>query len=249
MKSLSLIVAAFLAVIMSAGCSSVPKFNTNTASGSFALAQQYEKNGRYDEAISQYSSVKNKFPYSRFAVEAALKIADLQFKQENYVEAETDYRLFKEFHPNYSKIDYVTYRIGLSVFDQLPPTIDRDLSLAKTAIASFNQVIVNYPASPYARKASKYIEKCKKMLAEKERYIANYYFGQKKWLSALGRYKDLWHDFRGQGFGSQALYGAAVSAYRMKDLDRSKKYFKLLLEKYPKSSQLAKARKELAHGF
>ncbi len=249
MKRLSIATTLFMAVTILVGCSSAKKVDTSTASGAFKLGQMYEKDERYDEAISEYSDVKNKFPYSRFAVEAQLKIADLQFKQENYAEAESAYRLFKEFHPNYSKTDYVTYRIGLSIFDQLPPTIDRDLSLAKTAIDSFNEVIKNYPASDYAKKAQKYIAKCKKMLAEKDKYIADYYFGQEKWTSALGRYEDLMRDYPDQGYQVQALYGATVAAYKMKDMERSKSYFKQLLEDFPNSPQLARARKELADGF
>ncbi len=249
MKRLSVAMTLFIAATFIVGCSSSKKIDTSTASGAFELAQKYEKDERYDEAISEYSDVKNKFPYSRFAVEAQLKIADLQFKQENYAEAESDYRLFKEFHPNYSKIDYVTYRIGLSVFKQLPPTTDRDLSLAKTAIDNFKDVVTNYPASPYAKKAKDYSAKCRKMLAEKEKYIADYYFGQEKWISALGRYEDLMRKYPDEGFGIQALYGATVSAYKMKDMERAKKYFKQLLEEYPNSTQLARARKELADGF
>ena len=239
----------FLLLGIMAGCASGPPINTHTASGAFALAQRYEKDGRYNEAISKYSDVKNKFPYSRFAVEAALKIADLQFKEEDYVSAESSYRLFKEFHPNYSKIDYVTFRIGLSVFKQLPPTIDRDLSLADTAIKSFNDVVVDYPTSKYAGPAKKYIEKCRKMLAEKDKYIADYYYGQGIWISALGRYRDLLRHYPHQGFGAQALYGATMSAYHMKDLGRAKMYFKRLLGEYPKSSEIAKARKEISNGF
>src|ERR1700733_2706360 len=114
------------------GCASAEKVDTSTAEGAFAMGQKFEKDERYEEAISSYSDVKNKFPYSRFAVEAALKIADIEFARENFVEAESAYRLFKEFHPNHPKVDYVTYQTGLSVFNQLPPTIDRDLQLAST---------------------------------------------------------------------------------------------------------------------
>jgi len=249
MKRLRTTVTLLLAATVLAGCSSSKKIDTNTASGAFQLAQKYEKDERYDEAISSYSDVKNKFPYSRFAVEAQLKIADLQFKQENYVEAESAYRLFKEFHPNYAKTDYVTYRIGLSVYKQLPPTTDRDLTLAKTAIDSFNIVITNYPGSSYAKDATSYAAKCKLMLAQKDKYIADYYFGQEKWESALGRYEDLIRDYPDQGYQVQALYGATVSAYKMKDMERAKTYFKELLEEFPNSSQLMKARKELADGF
>jgi outer membrane protein assembly factor BamD len=240
-----LIVVSFLL----AGCASTEKLDKNTAEGAFALAQKLEKDERYEEAITYYSEVKNKYPYSRFATEAALKIADIEFARENYPEAESAYKLFKEFHPNHARADYVTYQLGLSVFNQLPPTIDRDLALAHTAIEHFDQLLANYPTSQYAAKATEYRGKAQKMLAEKADYIANFYFIRQKWQSALGRYEDLMHNYPKMGFDLKALYRATVSSYKLKDMDRAKTYFKKLLADYPNSKELEKARAELADGF
>ena len=121
-------------------CSSTDKIDTATAEGAFKLAEKYEKDERYDEAITYYSDVKNKFPYSSLATAAELKIADIEFQRENFPEAESAYKVFREFHPTHEKSDYVIYRLGLSIFNQLPPTTDRDLSLAAVAIENFDTV-------------------------------------------------------------------------------------------------------------
>lgn len=231
------------------GCSSAEKVDTSSAEGAFTMGQKFEKDERYEEAISAYSDVKNKFPYSRFAVEAALKIADIEFVRENFVESESAYRLFKEFHPNHPKIDYVTFQTGLSVFNQLPPTIDRDLTLANSCIEYFDQVINSYPTSEYVTKAKDYKAKAQKMLAEKADYIAQFYFKRLKWESALGRFEDMMKNYPIEGYEVKALYGATLSAYHMKDMDKAKGYFKKLLAEYPNSPELDKARKELADGF
>lgn len=231
------------------GCSTTEKLDKNTAEGAFALGQKFEKEERYEEAITYYSEVKNKFPYSRFATESQLKIADIEFARENYPEAEGAYKLFKEFHPNHARADYVTYQLGLSVYNQLPPTIDRDLGLASTSIEFFDQLLSNYPSSEYVSKATEYRAKAQKMLADKADYIANYYFIREKWQSALGRYEDLMRNYPKLGYDLTALYRATVSAYKMKDLDKSKTYFKKLLAEYPNSKELEKARAELADGF
>jgi outer membrane protein assembly factor BamD len=231
------------------GCSSAETFDNSTAEGAFRMAQKLEKDERFEEAVANYSDVKNKFPYSRYATDAELKIADIEFTRENYAEAETAYRIFKEFHPSVPNIDYVTLRLGLSVYNQLPPTIDRDLKLATNAIEHFDQLISSYPNSEYVKEARTFKKKAEQMLADKAHYIAEFYFIREKWESALGRYEDLMRSHPGRGYDSKSLYGATLSAYRMKEMDKAKTYFKRLLAEHPDSKELALARKELADGF
>jgi outer membrane protein assembly factor BamD len=240
---------ALVFALFTTACATSEKLDKNTAEGAFALAQKFEKDERYEEAITYYSEVKNKYPYSRFATESELKIADIEFARENYPEAEAAYKLFKEFHPNHQRADYVTFQLGKSVFNQLPPTIDRDLGLASTCIEYFDQLLTSYPSSEYIAKANEFKAKAQKMLAEKANYIAQFYFVREKWQSALGRYEDLMRNFPKQGYDLSALYGATISAYKMRDLDRAKTYFKRLLAEFPDSKELAKARSELSDGF
>ncbi|OFZ19387.1 MAG: hypothetical protein A2Z20_01900, partial [Bdellovibrionales bacterium RBG_16_40_8] len=230
-------------------CSSAEKINANSAEGAYKLALKYEKDERYEEAITYFSEVKNKYPYSHFAVDAKLKIGDIEFARENFVEAESAYKLFREFHPTHPRADYVIYRLGLSVYKQLPQTIDRDLKLAHIAIEHFDKVITKHPQSAFAKEALEYKKKCQQMLADKAYYIANFYFIRKKWESALGRFEDLIKNYPALGYDAKALWGASLSAYRAKDMDKSKTYFKRLLAEYPNSPELALARKELADGF
>ena len=69
--------------LISTGCSSIETRDVSTPEGAYQSAEDFEKDERYEEAIAKYTDVKNKFPYSRFATLADLKIADIQFKQEN----------------------------------------------------------------------------------------------------------------------------------------------------------------------
>src|SRR6476620_2432557 len=109
------------------GCSTVDK-DPSTAEEAFKIAQDYEKADRYQVAIQRYTDVKNKFPYSSLATEAELAIADVHFKSEDYSDAQISYQNFRELHPKHPKSDYVIFRTGLSYYQQLPETIDRDLT-------------------------------------------------------------------------------------------------------------------------
>jgi outer membrane protein assembly factor BamD len=136
-----LVSAVFSLVFVTTGCSSFNEIDTSTPEGSYKLAQKYDKDERYEEAIVEYTSLKNKHPYSKLATEAELRIADIHFKREEFIEAQNSYQVFKEMHPSHPQIDYVTYRLGLSFFNQLPGTIDRDLSVADRAILYFDEVV------------------------------------------------------------------------------------------------------------
>ncbi len=229
-------------LLVTSGCSSVETRDQSTPEGAFKSAEDYEKDERYEEAIQKYSDVKNKFPYSRLASDAELRIADLQFKREAYPEAQGAYQLFKEFHPKHPQIDYVTFRLGLSYYNQLPSTIDRDLSLADKAILYFDETVNSYPNSPYAKEAKERREAALKMLAEKEMYIAKFYDRRKNWDSSVNRYETILKSYPNLGFDAEALYGAANSSFESGDKDRGLQHLTNLYSQYPSSNEAKKAK-------
>lgn len=244
--SFSLILTSLFFVL---GCSTGETLDTNTAEGAFKLGERYEKDERYEEAVTYFSEVKNKHPYSQYATEAELRIADIEYKRENFVEAENAYKLFKELHPDHPKSAYVTFRLGLSLYKQLPATIDRDLSLANKALIYFDEVLTSFPRSEYVKEATEHKQKVQKMLAEKELYIARFYYKQEKWLSAMGRFEDLYKNQLGLGFDKEIILGATLSAYKAKEMDKAKEYFRILLARHPNSPELDRARNEMSDGF
>ena len=233
------------ALVALPGCSSTPEADSGTPEGAYKLAEKYEKDERYEEAITQYSVVKNKHPYSKLATEAELRIAEIHFKREEYLEAQSAYQVFKEMHPSHPRIDSVTFRLGLSFFNQLPSTIDRDLSVAERAILYFDEVVNSFPKSGFVGEAKDDKQKALKMLAEKEYYIGHFYFIRDHYESALGRFEDLLAKYPNLGYDAQALYGATMSAYNIKELSKAKTYYQRLMTEFKDSHEAEKARREL----
>ena len=244
----SLILLGFLTIAGAfnlVGCGT-DEFKTDTAEGAYAQAQQFDKDERYDESIRRYQEVKNKFPYSKYAVLSELAIADAHFSQESYPEAQVSYQSFKDMHPKYEKIDYVTCRLALSYFNQLPPTADRDLSLAGKTIANFDEVIKQYPNSEYVKDAQEKKMAVLKLQAEKEIYIADFYFKQGQWDSARLRYEGEVKNFPGRGLESRALSKAAICAARASEMDRARELLTQLKQQFPdQHSEIQDAEKEL----
>jgi outer membrane protein assembly factor BamD len=225
-------------------CSTADKIDTSTPEGAYKLAEEFEKDERYEEAIQKFADIKNKNPYSRFAAMSELKIADLQYKRESYIEAQNAYQLFKDFHPKHPQVDYVTFRLAMSYFNQLPSSIDRDLSVAEKSILYFDEVINSYPSSTYVVDAKQHRTEALKMKAEKELYIARFYLKREKYDSALKRFEGILDKFPGLGFEPVALFGAAKCAFENGEKEKANQFYKSLKTLYPGSNEAKQSESE-----
>jgi outer membrane protein assembly factor BamD len=246
-RATSLILIGFFTIsgsLFLSGCGSDEK-KADTAESSYELAQQYDKDERYEESIRRYQEIKNKYPYSKYAVLSELAIADANFKQESYPEAQVAYQNFKDLHPKHPQIDYVTFRLALSYYNQLPPTSDRDLSLASNTILNFDEVLHQYPNSEYVKEAQEKKLAVLKLLAEKEIYIADFYFKKGQWDSARLRYEGEIKKYPGQEFEARALSRAVICAARASEMDRAHELLARLRSQFPGSSELKAAEGEV----
>lgn len=230
----SLIVMVLLSsMVLLNHCASKDVAESNSAEAAFKAAEDFEKDERYEEALAKFAEVKNKHPYSKVAVEAELHIADIHYKREAFIEAATAYQLFKDFHPKNPKIDYVTFRLAMSYFEQLPPSADRDLAPATKAIQFFKEVVNAYPTSPYVPEAKQKETEALRMLAEKEAYIGWYYFKRGVYDSALRRYEGLLVKYPYLGYDEESLYYSGYSAFQTGDKELGVKRINELLSKFP----------------
>lgn len=229
---------------MVAGCSTTETRDASTPEGAFQIAEDLAKDERYEEAIAKFGDIKNKFPYSRFATMSELKIADLHYDRESYVEAQSAYQLFKEFHPKHPQSDYVTFRLAMSYFKQLPPTIDRDLTLADKAVLYFDEVINSFGDSQYVKESKENREAALKMQAQKEMYVADFYAKRKFYDSALKRYEAVLKTYPNLGYDASALFGAANSAFESGERERALQHLRNLQSLYPSSDEAKRAKND-----
>lgn len=218
------------------GCSSKEK-NANTAEGLYKIAQEYDDAERYEIALQKYADVKNKFPYSSLATSAELAVADVHYKQESFAEAQIAYQNFRDLHPKHAKIDYVIFKTGMSFYQQLPDTVDRDLILANDAIYAFNELIKNYPRSEFLIEAKEKRDKCFVMLAEKELYIGNFYLRHEDYAAALNRFEQMLAKYPALGLDPKGLLGAAKAAAKSDNDLKKQKYIDMLTTKYSDSDE------------
>jgi outer membrane protein assembly factor BamD len=238
--------AILLGSLLLISCVTEPKVNLNTPEGLFKLGDFYQKQERYEEAINQYKALSNKHPYSKLAIEAELRVADCHFKKEDYIEAYSAYKIFKELHPRHAMMDYVTYHAAESLREDLPSTVDRDLTTASQAINYYEEITALYPQSKYAADAKEKRFKLIQMLADKELYIADFYFKQERYVGALTRYELFLQSFPLNQKVPYGLLRAALSAKYAKLPERAAAHVQKLISEHPKSSEASTAKKEFS---
>src|SRR5688572_1079635 len=108
---------AILAAVAVTACSG-QKIDENNPQDLYKDAEEDIQDKRFAMALDKLKSLKNKFPYSHLATQAKLRIADVYFDEESYIEAAGAYESFRDMHPKHEKADYVLFRIGESYFNQ-----------------------------------------------------------------------------------------------------------------------------------
>ena len=197
--------------------------------------KEFQQAGRYELAIEQFSQIKHKYPLSPAATEAELELAETLFLQGSYIEAQAAFETFRDLHPTHPKVDFAAFQTGMSYFNQIPSTIDRDLTPAIETIKALNEFIEIYPKSTYVSEAEEKKELCRKKLAEKELYIADFYLKREHYRAAERRLKTVLRQYRNLGFDEKALFQLGFCYYHLKNKNKAKRVLTRLREKFPQS--------------
>jgi outer membrane protein assembly factor BamD len=154
-----------------------------------ADAEDEIKSDHYQIAIDKLKEIKNKFPYSKFSIDAQLRLADVYFLQESYADAAAQYESFRDLHPKHERVAYAMFRIAKSYYNDAPSTIERDMTPAKKALDAYADFLHRFPASPDVAEANTDVADLRAHMAEKEMYIADFYFKRKFFESSRPRYQ------------------------------------------------------------
>lgn len=255
---IALACAALLAVTIAA-CGG--KSGAGSVEYSVSAQKNYDKGMKELErkdwvAASKYFGfIKSRFPYSKYAVLAELRLADAEFGAEQYIEAIDSYRLFIKFHPTHEMVanGYASFKIGEGYYRQLPgdfwmfpPSFEKDQSSTEDSVNELKSFIDKYPDSPYRPKAKEILVKVGKRLADHEWYVARYYWDRGKPMGTVLRLRRLLERYRGVGYDEEALWLLGRAYVTVAMPDRARGVWTELVTKYPKSGQAGEARSALA---
>src|SRR3954462_337599 len=238
---LDLIVPLVLAASLgtSAGCATSDEA-TKPITYSLTAKQNYEKglaelkDENYPEAQKYFQFVKQKFPFSKFAVLAELAIADTQLARGNYTEAVDSYKAFIRLHPTHEKVEngYAAYRVGQCYFKDmpddiwlLPPSYEKDQSAVNDALRELDDFRRKYPDSQYQKEAEPLRKEVLRRLVDHEVYIARFYLDRDKTKAAARRLEGAIKRYPGSGREPELLFALGQTYLQMGDPARSKDSF------------------------
>ncbi len=188
MKVFSRAVVYCLVVTQLWACSG-RKVNENDPADLFQEAESEIKSDRYIIAIEKLRVIKNKFPYSSFSSKAQLRIADVYFLQDSFLEAAVAYETFRDLHPKHESSAYAFYRTAESYLLDAPSNPARDLTSLSLALQNFERFLKTYPSDERTAQARTKIQEIRVRLASKELLIANFYERTNVPSSAIRRYR------------------------------------------------------------
>lgn len=220
------VIALSLALLLLGGCSLIEKYfggeEEKSASELMSDGTRDFERGRMTEAKEAFQKVKDRYPYSKYAIVAELKMADALFESGEYDEAFDAYDEFEKLHPKNPEIPYVIYQKGMCQFRQMK-TIDREQTHTLKAKEEFERLVGRFPRDEHAQKARKNIRKCLIFLAEYELYIANFYYKMGKYQAALARYTYLIENYPDLGQYHHALESIAKCKERILQEEKKSK--------------------------
>ncbi|MCB2225129.1 MAG: outer membrane protein assembly factor BamD [Desulfarculaceae bacterium] len=167
-------------------------------------AETLYREGQYDESANLFQALKDRFPYSRFALLADLRVGDAYFKSKRYEEAVLAYEDFIRLHPKNDAVPYAIYQMGMVYFDQML-TPDRDPENARKAMQTFQRLIKQYPQSEWAVRCQPRLQEATRRLAAHDMVVGKYYFQTKSYRAAMGRFKRVLTQYPDVGLYNEAM--------------------------------------------
>ncbi len=252
--AIGLVLALGTGLVSATGCGGK---STGKVTYSVSAQRNYEKGLKELEdrdwiaGAKYFAFIKSRFPYSKYAVLAEIRLADAEFGAGQYLEAVDSYKLFQKFHPTHELVinGYAAFRVGECYFKMLPgdfwllpPSHEKDQSSAEDAEEEIRRFLEKYPDSPHVKRGKEIIAKVGKRLAAHEWYVARYYWDRDKPMGTVLRLRRLLERYAGVGYDEEAMWLLGRAYLDVGMPDRARSTWQDLVDKYPKSGRASDAR-------
>ncbi len=188
----SLILSLLLMTFLLSGCGVLDYFflpvPEDTAQELYEVGVEAMQEQDYYTAIDYFTKLKDRYPFSPYTPQAELSLADAFFLDESYLAAMEAYKDFEAMHPRNEAIPYVLFQIGVSAYKSFS-ALDKPQDQIAEGIQYLERLKEEYPETQYAAEASEYISKCRRILAERELFVADFYWRVERYGAAWKRYQ------------------------------------------------------------
>lgn len=166
----------------------------DTAQELFEIGMEAMDEKDFYTAIEYFTKLTDRFPFSPYTTQAELSLADAYFLDGQYTMAMDAYMDFEAMHPRHKEIPYVLYQVGVSAYKSFEG-IDRPQSQVAQGLQFLYRLRESYPETEYAAAALDYIDKSRRLMAEREVFVADFYWKSSRWGAAWRRYQYIVDNF------------------------------------------------------
>jgi outer membrane protein assembly factor BamD len=149
----------------------------------------------YGEAVTKFQEVADQNSGTLLGSFAYLRIAEIRVAQQDWVKAETNYRLFLAGNLSTHLTPYVVYRLAYvnheaSFTGLFFPSreVDRDQTPNRQIVQEFKRFYFLYPKSIFLPEMRHFAEDAYVTLAEHERVVGDFYYRHGHYNAAAHRY-------------------------------------------------------------
>jgi outer membrane assembly lipoprotein YfiO len=143
----------------------------------YQLGEKNLETRLYADARSNFKKIVERHPTSSYAPRARFLMGETYYRESEFDKAIVEFRTFLSFYPRHQIADLVQYRLAMAYYDQIKP-IEQDQGIAAKALEEFKKLVKEYPESRYAGDALAKIDISRGRQAQKEVWVATYYFNQ-----------------------------------------------------------------------
>ncbi|MCS7280959.1 MAG: outer membrane protein assembly factor BamD [Desulfobacterota bacterium] len=201
------------------------------------------KQKKYDRAIRNFSQIRENYPFDPVAPYALIKMADCYFMKKDYMAASRLYEDFASSFPNDENIPYVLLKCG-ECYEKLSLSFERDQEYTYKALEKYTILLSRFPHLHYAKEAENRKKLLEEKLAERELYVAEFYFRTHEYNACILRLEYLLKHYPNSKRIDKALFLLSKAHFELGNTEKSEYYRARLMEEYPKSPYAAQSKSQ-----
>jgi outer membrane protein assembly factor BamD len=159
----------------------------------------------YITAAKGFEEVDRQHPYSVWATKAQVMAAFSYYQANKYDDAILALDRFIQLHPGHRDIAYAYYLKALCYYEQIAD-VGRDQRITQQALNSLADVVKRFPDTPYARDARLKVDLAIDHLGGKEMDVGRFYQGQRQYVAAINRYRQVLEKYQTTTHVPEALH-------------------------------------------
>ena len=227
-------------IALAGGCASRKEPAEPTAEQNYQMGMEKFDKKNYRDAIPYFQRILENYPFSFYAIQAELKIAESYFLDKKYIEALVHLHGFQELHPTNENIPFVLWMKAVCYSEQFR-TIDRDVSAMDSSNRELLELTTRFPGSPYAQEANEMLVKVNGRLAEHDFYVAHFYYRGADYYAALKRFQRILDKYPIEGVVDRTLYCMGKCYFFLREDPKAQEAFSSVVHRYPDSPYRSKS--------